>query len=46
MVAQRSHRFSRGLLVPAALAALLASPARGQQIGDVFYIDMENHNLA
>ncbi len=43
----RPHRLSRGLIAPAACvaAALLASPARGQQIGDVFYIDMENHNL-
>ena len=27
------------------LALLIASSAHAAQIGDVFYIDMENHNL-
>ncbi len=45
---QRSHRLARGLFAPAAClaVALLASPARGQKIGDVFYIEMENHNFS
>ena len=34
----------RFLLTTAATVALAAS-AQAQQLGDVFYIDMENHNL-
>jgi hypothetical protein len=35
----------RNLTVVSALAILAASSANAQQLGDVFYIDMENHNL-
>jgi hypothetical protein len=48
MTIARLHRSLRRSLVPAAFlaAAMLAAPeAMAQKIGDVFYIEMENHNL-
>jgi phosphatidylinositol-3-phosphatase len=33
------------LMLTTATTALLAGSAQAQQLGDVFYIDMENHNL-
>jgi hypothetical protein len=45
MMFNHPHRFIAGAAAAAALLLAVAAPAaRAQQVGDVFYIAMENHN--